>query len=260
MKHYYEINQVPQDFNNRIRKEIDMSFKRSMTEESEKTLNESVINFERRLLGYVEQGDVEGLLPFFNDHKIPMRVGYDVHDDLLQARFIVVSTLTILARAAIRSGFSENEAFMLSDTYIQKSAELKNKQEILWLITIAVMEFTKKIKEIRSAPKYSSTVTFCCNYILEHIHTNIKLEDLAKECNFSIEHLTRLFKKETGFTIKQYCLTKKLEMSAYLLGYSKMSIQDISLYLGFSSHGRFSGYFKKQFGITPKEYQQINRI
>ena len=260
MKHYYEINQVPQDFSNRIHKEIEMSFKRSMTEESEKTLNESMIEFERRLLGHVEQGDIEGLLTFFSDQQIPFRVGYDVHDDLLQVRFIVVSTLTILARAAIRSGFSENEAFMLSDTYIQKSAELKNREEILWLISIAVLDFTKKIKEIKSSPKYSSVITFCCNYILEHIHTNITLEMLAKECNFSIEHLSRLFKKETGYTIKKYCILKKLEMSAYLLVDSKMSIQDISLYLGFSSHGRFSGYFKDLYGKTPKEYQRFNRI
>lgn len=255
MKYYIDVQTLPLNMDSPTLKEIGRTYQKAITEESEHTHSQSWISYENRLISYVEQGDVQGLRANAGQMMIAPRVGYHLKDELLQARYIVVSTLTLLARAAIRGGLGENEAFVLCDAYLQKSAQLQSSSEILQLASAAVVAYTQKVSQLRAAPKYGAVVTFCCGFIGEHLHTNISLKQLANACRLSTVHLSRLFKKETGSTIKQYCLAKKLESAAYLLTYTDQSIQDIALFLGFSSHGRFSGYFKQQYGKTPRQYR-----
>lgn len=256
MKYDINLDYVSHSLNNKILEELSLAFKRSLTEESESTLNESWIAHENRLMSYVEQGDMDGVFSYLRGSRVTPRVGYDVHDGLLQARYVLVSTITLLARAAIKGGLNENESFMLGDTYIQMSADLNDRNDVLGLAMAAISEYTRRVSETKAAPKRSPTVAFCCSYITEHIHDNISLEKLAELCGISKEHLSRCFKKETGYTVKKYCLAKKLELAVYLLAHSEKSIQDIALFLGFSSHARFSEYFKQRFGNTPKEYRR----
>jgi AraC-like DNA-binding protein len=255
MKYYIDLDSIPRTLDKRIVSEISSIYRQAMSEESEKTLNVSWIEHERIFLSYVEQGDAEGLAAYFLNSQTPPRVGYDPHDEVLLARYLVVGSLTLYTRAAIRGGMGENEAFGLCDAYMLKSAKLKEPHEILGLATTALLDFTQRVHEIRNTPKYSSAVSFCCRYITENIHTNVSLEQLAKACGLSREHLARSFKRETGLTIKAYSIQKKMEIAGYLLVSSSKSIQKIALYLGFSSHGRFSGYFKAQFGQLPSEYR-----
>jgi AraC-like DNA-binding protein len=255
MKYYINLNAVPRTLDRRMVSEISAIYRQAMSEESEKPLNVSWIEHERTFLSYVERGDAEGLAAYFMNSQIPPRVGYDPHDEVLLARYLVVGSLTLYTRAAIKGGMGENDAFGLCDAYMLKSAKLKAPDEILGLAATALLDFTQRVHEIRNTPKYSSAVSLCCHYITENIHTNMSLAQLAKACGLSREHLARSFKKETGLTIKAYAIQKKTELASYLLVSSSKSIQEIALYLGFSSHGRFSGYFKAQFGQLPSRYR-----
>ncbi len=258
MKHYIDFSHAPDFLTDKVLRELSLSFVQSLTDEDERTQSESWMAHENKLLSFVEQGDIGGITAYSGAHSVPARVGYDVYDELLQARYILVSTVTLLARAAIRGGMNENESFMLGDTYLQMSARLRNRDEVLGLGIVATIEYTRRVHEIKTtaAAKYSPPVALCFTYITEHIHENITLEELAKVCGFSREHLSRVFRRETGTTIKKYYLKKKMELAAYLLLYSEKSILDIAYFLGFSSHGRFSGYFRQQYGSTPKEYRK----
>lgn len=64
------------------------------------------------------------------------------------------------------------------------------------------------------------------------------------------------FKKLTGYTIVQYRNIKRMEYVADSLVKSNYSVTAIANTLNISSLGYFSQQFKKQFGMTPTEYQQ----
>ncbi len=258
MKHYIDFSHASGSLPDKVLTELSLSFVKSLTDEDERAQSGSWIAHENKLLSFIEQGDISGIATYSGAHSVPARVGYDVYDELLQARYILVSTVTLLARAAIRGGMNENESFMLGDAYLQMSARLRNRDEVLGLVIVATTEYTKRVHEIKTtaAAKYSPAVALCLTCITEHIHENITLEELSKACGFSREHLSRVFRRETGTTVKKYYLRKKMELAAYLLLYSKKSILDIAYFLGFSSHGRFSGYFRQQFGTTPKAYRR----
>ena len=67
------------------------------------------------------------------------------------------------------------------------------------------------------------------------------------------------FKKLTGYTIVQYRNIKRMEYAADFLIKSNYSVTAIANTLNISSLGYFSQQFKKQFGLTPTEYQQQYR-
>ncbi len=259
MMYYLELEPLQQMFNEKLLNNVSATLKKNMLDESERTLTFSTYEKEIQLYKYVEQGDVDGLINFYNNTiRSNVRTRFHVHDKLLQARYSAVCTLVLLARVGIKGGMFENESYCLSDIYIQKSAEINDYNEIMQLVPTAFLDYTIRVNRIRKIPRYSRVVSFCCNYIEEHIHTNITLDELSKACNLSKEYLSRIFKKEAGFTIKQYALNKKLDAAAYLLINTNKSVQDISAFLGFSSHGRFSGYFYVKYGVRPKEYRTGN--
>jgi AraC-like DNA-binding protein len=53
-------------------------------------------------------------------------------------------------------------------------------------------------------------------------------------------------------------LREKVKLARNLLIYSEYSIENIGLYLGFSSQSHFGRVFKKYTGVTPNIYRKRN--
>ncbi len=94
--------------------------------------------------------------------------------------------------------------------------------------------------------------------VIEHIAANLDqpltVDSLATTFFVSKGHLSREFKKFTGFTLHNYVLKRKLLYSKTLLMDGKNS-NEIYVKCGFSSYPHFIKTFKKEFGITPKAFQ-----
>lgn len=256
MKHIIKLQPISQDTGEDISKDIIETYKRNMLQESEQLVGGSWYEQECHLLEYVARGDLEGCKRFSEQEKVLPRVGFSFSDDVLRARYLMVITVTIVARAAIRGGLPESEAFGLSDAYIQKSAELTDVDAINALTTALVMDYAKRVRRVRSTPKYSPPVSYCCNYLEENPHGKFSLKALADQCGLSAGYLSHLFKKETGQTITEYALQKKLDSAAYLLRTTSYPVSDIAALLGFSSHSRFSEMFKRYYGKSPTIYRK----
>lgn len=73
-------------------------------------------------------------------------------------------------------------------------------------------------------------------YILQHIDEEISIEDVAKYCNFSKYHFSRMFKEETGVSIYSLIKRIKMDQSAVSLKIEKdKTITDIGVNYGYSS-------------------------
>ncbi|MBE7037548.1 MAG: helix-turn-helix transcriptional regulator [Ruminococcaceae bacterium] len=100
------------------------------------------------------------------------------------------------------------------------------------------------------------------NLIIQYLneyHANILLSDLAKHFNRSNSHISHLFKKESGMTIRAYCNDLKLHDAQKLLLNTDISITEIAFDAGFSDTSYFIYLFKKKFGISPLQYRRKNQ-
>jgi AraC-like DNA-binding protein/mannose-6-phosphate isomerase-like protein (cupin superfamily) len=98
-------------------------------------------------------------------------------------------------------------------------------------------------------------------YIKEHYQEKILLKDIASTFNYSVGHLCRKFKQETGDTLVDYITKYRISVAMRLLFERKdLSTEEIALEVGFNDVQYFTKSFKKCVGNTPGKYRaEINR-
>jgi len=84
------------------------------------------------------------------------------------------------------------------------------------------------------------------------------LEELCKRLHLSAKQTERTVKSLYGRTFGEQLLYLKMEKARELLRTTDMTVNKISVAIGYSSTKNFFSAFKKQFGMTPKEYK--NRL
>jgi AraC family transcriptional regulator len=89
--------------------------------------------------------------------------------------------------------------------------------------------------------------------------SDLSLQALASESGYSRVHFIRMFKAATGYSPHNYLLNLKLERARELLKNPSMSLIDIALDCGFSSHSHMSRLFHRIVGVTPSDYRRSLR-
>ena len=82
------------------------------------------------------------------------------------------------------------------------------------------------------------------------------IETLSKTLNISKSKLKSDFKALFGQTIYQYYLERKMKIAHNLVSNKEGTIAEIGYRLGYSNISQFSSQFKKQFGISPSQFNQ----
>lgn len=90
----------------------------------------------------------------------------------------------------------------------------------------------------------------------ERMHEEIQLEELADAFGYSRFHFSRRFKKESGFTIKEFISLLKMEHAIVSLLEDHKSILEVQLESGYESTGTFSKQFLKNTGMSPRAYRK----
>lgn len=94
------------------------------------------------------------------------------------------------------------------------------------------------------------------DYILNHINETISVDDIASHCNFSRYYFSRMFKLETGESIREFIKRVKMEQSAFRLKVEKSrSITDVGLDYGYSP-SNYSSAFKAHHEMSPIEFRR----
>lgn len=108
------------------------------------------------------------------------------------------------------------------------------------------------------APSKHPVIPDVLSYIEQNYKSDISLSELAGYFYLSKEHLSRLFKKETGQNLFSYIMALKLKEAKRLLTETDMTLDDIAVELGFSNGNYFSKVFKKNELVSPKDYRAAN--
>lgn len=93
-------------------------------------------------------------------------------------------------------------------------------------------------------------------YIEEHLEEDLSLETLAKQFYVSKYHIAHIFKDNIGLSIHQYITKKRLNLCKEAIS-GKMSITEAYHLYGFGDYSSFYRAFKKEFGISPKDFRDM---
>lgn len=152
---------------------------------------------------------------------------------------------------------------MGADAYVEKPFNAEYLQVRIKQLLNAREKFKEKIKmDIIINPKdISATSTdekFLTNVmavIEENIEDeNFSLDDFARKMNISRSILNNKLQSLTNQTPIEFVRNIRLKRAARLLTLNAYTVSEISFKVGISAPRYFSTIFKKQFGMTPKEY------
>lgn len=88
-------------------------------------------------------------------------------------------------------------------------------------------------------------------FLAANISENVDLLTIAREACLSPYHLCRLFKLETGLTLRGYRLRMRLAVALSQIAEGEDNLSRLAAQTGFSHHSHFTATFRRYFGLTP---------
>ncbi|GAA0077744.1 AraC family transcriptional regulator [Clostridium sp. CTA-5] len=101
--------------------------------------------------------------------------------------------------------------------------------------------------------KYDKQIENILKYINNNLSKNLSIESISENFYISKYYLMHKFKKETGYTLHNYILQKRLLMVKDLIVNGEPIVK-ASIQCGFNDYSSFLRAFKKLFKKSPKDF------
>jgi AraC-like DNA-binding protein len=109
-------------------------------------------------------------------------------------------------------------------------------------------------------PKAVQAVEKIQKHLLTHFTENLSPEKISQLVHYSWDHLARLFKKRTGYQIREFLAEVRIREAAKALRQSDAAIIDIAFHCGFNNLSYFNRLFKQLYGTTPVHFRHQNSL
>lgn len=179
-------------------------------------------------------------------------------DKLRNLKYHLIITIAFITRYCIEGGLEMEEAYTLSDAYVNRVDKCSSDKQITDIHHGVVEEFTAKMNALMKKNLFSKPVMLGIDYIFDNLHSKISLDEVAAYAGCSPAYFSRLFHSEVGVTLKAYILEKKIDEAKGLLTFSDFSIAEIANTLYFSSESHFIRVFRNNVQVTPAQYRRLN--
>jgi len=125
----------------------------------------------------------------------------------------------------------------------------------LWFLSLA-----ENRSFVGTAPDTSETIAYrnAVQTMERSIQEWLSVEEIARECAVSVSFLKKVFAKYAGLGIHQYFLRIKIVEASRMLKEGK-SVAETSAALAFSSPNYFSTVYKRETGVSPFVYKNMDR-
>jgi AraC-like DNA-binding protein len=123
---------------------------------------------------------------------------------------------------------------------------------LLWLI-LTEITVEQSVGCINSNPLLKDV----CEWIRINNDKNITVTDVAREFEYSEDHISRIFKKNYSIGLKKYINEIKMNVIKNHLLSGSQPIKEVAANAGFADYKHFLKYFKYHEGISPMEYRQV---
>lgn len=102
-------------------------------------------------------------------------------------------------------------------------------------------------------PRYSERIM---GWIEQRFSETFDLDALAADLHLSKHYVSRVFRQETGSSITEYLLNRRMREACRLLATTDWSVQAIGNRVGIFSFPHFCRIFKGVMNVTPREYRR----
>ena len=135
-------------------------------------------------------------------------------------------------------------------------ADIENEERIKSLLVCLGQFFLHDAEDSAVIGTGNACVTRAIDYIAEHINEDLSLDTIAAALFVNKYYFAHIFKETTNTTPHRFVLKKRLILSKQFLEQG-CPVTDVYSKCGFSDYTHFFRAFKKEFGMTPKQFYTL---
>ncbi len=204
-------------------------------------------------LPYATQEDVEKILKHYVDS-----LGDVALRSTMMANYVYVEILLAASRIIKENGGTPQE--VMPELALKTPGD--NMQTLEDVLPLARTILSKAIafRDQQSATRYGMVIRRAQSYLNEHYQNpGISLHEVAGHVALSNNHFCTVFSQEMGITFTEYLTGLRLSRAKELLRTTSLRSSDIAYQVGYNDPHYFSYLFKKNTGMTPRDYRRDER-
>ncbi len=217
-------------------------------------LIETRYNYEAEMFRAVSQGQYQKAVLFLSSLN-QLSFERRLSDPVRNIKNYCIITNTLLRKAAQDGGVHPFYLDKISSDYALKIEQVPTTAAAQDLMMDMFRSYCRLVRK-HTMKHYSPPVQRAITIIDSDLTANLTLNALASAQNLSPCYLSSLFSQETGQTLTEYVNQKRVKLAMRLLATTKLQIQTIAQHCGILDVHYFSKVFKKNVGLTPKQYRE----
>lgn len=139
---------------------------------------------------------------------------------------------------------------------LHKEKHLQNEVLCSNLLMSCLTEVLVQVHTPSSSTQLPSTIKTIQTFIEHHFQDTLTLDILAKEFSISKYHLSRIYKRYTGFSPIDYLISLRINYAKQLLRFSDFTIEQIAYEIGINNTSHFINLFKKREELSPLQFRK----
>jgi len=196
-----------------------------------------LINFKKDFIEPLLEAEDNLLDCFLSEHKV-------IHLNVSEQSFVQSVLMKMLEEDRKRQkGFLTYEKILLT--------------ELLLFINRNMDKFDEQERYRNSIQNKMSEVAL---FLMENYMKKLSLKQVADEFFITPSHLSRTFKKTTGFGFIEYLNSIRIKEARKLLKETGKSVMEIAELTGFDNQTHFGRVFKQMTGMSPLQYRKQPRF
>ena len=203
------------------------------------------------MISFGQLSKIKQMLSNFNASTMKKRLS----DSLRNIKNYAIITNTLMRKAAEKGGV---HPLYLDDTssFFAKSIErCLSETQCFELIKDMFITYCKLVQNY-STKNYSPIVKKTMFYVLSNLSEKLTLCSIAQNHKVSKGYLSAVFKKETGKTLTDFIIEKRMQYAGHLLSSTNLKLHSVAMNCGILDMQYFAKLFKKVMGVSPNKYRK----
>jgi len=213
-------------------------------------------NNEHKMMTMITLGDAEAAHGLLQKLLADIMVSNDKGIDFV--RTSVIALCVLISRCAVDAGVSMDQAIAINSLFFNEIYRLTTSESICLQAQKLLDHYFDHITTLNERPT-NGKVSEIKRFILQNHRENLTLEMIAGAVYLSPSYASRLFKTVQDCSIMEYLTAVRLEDAKRLLRNPMYLIDEIASKVGYSDASYFTKVFRKEEGITPTQYRNMQR-
>lgn len=129
----------------------------------------------------------------------------------------------------------------------------------LYLFFDYFIQSAKSTRLTQSSKMSDYYIQEAIHYMEQNFQNNISIEEIAEICGINRSYLGKIFRNSVGRSPQEFLMNYRMVKATELLKLTTLSIADIGNAVGYSNPLHFSRAFKNVYGLSPREWRNVNK-